>query len=448
MPSIEEFTLVNGVWLRSGATGSPPPTTTLKRSRLYGARARHNAIVAPPGGQWPDPPDYPIQTWESLYVSGDTVPQTMARITTQGNMLQLPADTFLEVDLLPRMVNELVLYFPKIRGIRGNGSATSGFKAIAGRTAEHNTFMRLMDGRNGQNVFDGFSIIGSEQLPADHGRGGVHPADQSGLILYYGRNAYFRDFNSSGHQGSWNSPQPEGGETFDRNFYKDIDTKSYGSSSSGYDRNGKLTGGSPTGLNNSTNVEMYDEYHHDSFVSGLTASFTGSYTSASAASSGWKLVRCRIHRNAGWNIFSRDGWNYGTGGKGFAGVNLENVLGEVLIDHCDFIMNMQVGAWSVGEMSIVNYLSDNKQISVIEPTWTPKHAKMGGCFVMAMSPDYPGGSGIPNKQVTVPTLVKGGRELNPVFTANAPTTTPLKRPDGQYVDPTRDFVVIGVDRRP
>jgi hypothetical protein len=96
--------------------------------------------------QYPAYPSYPTVTWESLYQTGDTVQQTLARVGTLGTIVQLPDGFDGVIDNDP-MVNNILLYFPNIRGFIGAGSSKSRFRVKKNQYNIHFTVMRLMDGR-------------------------------------------------------------------------------------------------------------------------------------------------------------------------------------------------------------------------------------------------------------------------------------------------------------
>ncbi len=391
----------------------------------------------PTGTNWPALPNYPTVKYTDLYVSGETLITTLNKVQ-QGYIVELPNGFDYEISHDPMLGPEnanMLMYFPKIRGFIGAGPDKSRFRIKPNRYGVNFTTMRLMDGRNGQNVNAGWTLAGTDQLPILHAQSAVtHPANTSGFMLYYGRDAVFQNMKFMGFQGDWNSPP---GETFQLNLFKDINTKMYGVEVDGHNLAGAIVGGSPVGMNNSTNAEYHDCYFHDAYVSAPTASFAGTWDEAKS-SSGWKTFNCRFHRNANWNVFTRDGYSYGTGGKRMAGINHENVYGTIVHDHPNFITANATLFWDNGHMAFSHHLYDNPDITIIEPTWDRLHADTSGAFVVGgFGPLY---GGEVDQQKTPPKVTKNGVQLQPYFfDGNPPGPLPI--------NPATQFLIYGPDRR-
>lgn len=397
------------------ARASPPPSVEI-------IDAVSNSIQ---GGDWPALPLYPSVSYASLYRTGDKLRDVMARVPTY-NLLTLP-NGFDEEFSDFSMTNNFGLIYLNVRGIVGNGPDHARIRLARKSSTkgpnEGCTMMRLMDGRNGQNIISGFSLEGTDQPEKVHSQGNeLRPHNFSGLLVYYGRNAILQNLRVSGIGGNWNSPP---GETFAINLYKDIGTTLRGVEVTGFNVDGQQVGGSPCGLNNSTDVTIEDSNFHDSFVSGLTGSFAGNGLNPATATTGWYTKNVKIARNANNAVAGS--------GKRFTGINHENVNGKVVHEYDDFSFNNPTSYWDQTHIALNNMVFDNADVQIIEPAYQTLHKFWNGCFVVQILNQYP--SGTPNKQVSPPKVVKNGRVLTPVHQTGNPGKI-------LNVDPKTSYIVL------
>lgn len=373
-------------------------------------------------------PDLPRIKYTDLYRSGDTLQDTIARIP-DPRVLELPAGDFAYDDFGPQNFG---LYAERsgvgtLIGLAGEGQQQTRLGIREGSstkvglvTAQGNPLSQIRIGSRRQTLVHDLTIYGTDQPPSVYNEN--RPHNYSGLMNYMGVDSYFVRIKFEGAApGNWNAPP---GETFNLNNYKDVRTRVLDCEVTGFNPKGSRVGGSPIGGNNSTDMWVEDSWFHDSFVSGVTWSFTGVPTNLAAISTGVTTHRIRVEHNANHTL---------TAGKRFTCLNHENVGGAVR-HHYAYLQADNSTEWNWGFVALNNLLFDNKDIQIIEPTWVGGPAKNNGMFSITMPYRYAEGynDGI-NKQVTPPTVVKNGRALKPLYIRGNPTATLTQSPDEYYV---------------
>lgn len=376
---------------------------------------------------------YPWVDWKDLALPGDDLDAGLRRLTTRKNV-RFPAGLF-EFSNFKHGVYEpsgqgYGVYAPLCMGIAGAGIDKTVFQMrpmtstraawvpaqSTGRTNQMSVF-RLGGEPTDQIVCWGFTLSMTEQ-------GHLY----NGWIHYQGTGSHVSDVVVSGGAGDWNAPP---GETFINNGYRDKDLTLERVETDGFiyvwskNADGTLTkvkgrrsGGSPFGNNASQNQRLLNCNFHDSYVSGLTSSFTG-VPDTGASPNGWYTEDCKMVRNA---------HHVSGGGKGFSGVNHEGTKGPVR--HIRPFIDMIANAGQSGHMTFGSAQTDNPDIEIHDPTWTTSPDWGNGCFAIQMAEKYWTGS---NKQTTVPKVFIGGQRLTPVlWWDNQPKPTGLN-PKTQFV---------------
>lgn len=400
-------------------------------------------IVPPDPGEDPNPgvpgtdptpplsrqlPDLPTIKYTDLYRSGDTFQDTIARIP-DPRVLLLPSGDFSYSDFGPYNFG---LYAERsgvgtLIGIGGEGEKQTriGIKENSSTkvdlvTAKGNPLTQVRIGARRQTLCYGFTLYGTDQPRSTYNEN--RPHNYGGLINYMGIDSYFVNIKFEGAApGNWNAPP---GETFNLNNYKDVRTRVLDCEVTGYNPAGARVGGSPIGGNNSTDMWVEDCWFHDSYVSGVTWSFTGVPTNEAAISSGVTTHRLRVEHNANTVLAT---------GKRFAVFNHENVGGPVR-HHYSYMQADNSYEWNFGFVAMNNLLFDNPDFQIIEPTWVGGPPKNNGMFSVSMPYRYAVGYGDGmNRQVTPPKVIKNGRELKPLRIRGNPSATLTQSPDEYFV---------------
>lgn len=445
-PLLRHWKMVDGVWRRvlqatsttdiGGTDPITPPPVAPKRGKVTSVRTRSDGtggggtvgggtVVTPPryGDGWIPLPDVPTVSYQSLYVTGNTLRDVLAKVPPY-RLVTLPAGFDEEFDGFPMASGKYGLYYPNIIGFGGAGPTQSRIRLTRmSATPTQNpsvgeTMMRLMGGSAAlpyapQNY--GWALEGTSQQMWTHVQGNeTRPMNFAGFTNYkpkpvnggaYG--SIWQELKISGSAGNANSPP---GETFQMNDFVGVRSVYQGIEVSGYNVDGFRCGGSPLGFNNSTDGLVIDCNFHDSYVSGLTASFAGTENNIGDITSGWHTIRVTLARNA----------NNATGsGKRFTGINHENVGGKVVHEFPNISFDNATLYWDQTHIAINNHLFDNPDIHVIEPTWQALHPKWNGCFVVGTAQTY---AKTPNVQTSPPEVVKNGRSLTPVHYYAQPAT--------------------------
>jgi hypothetical protein len=372
-------------------------------------------------------PDLPTVKYTDLYRTGDTLQRTIDRMTTAA-VLEFPSGEFLYDDFGPYGYGLFTNGPGRLRGISGQGAKQTriGIRKgsstkVAQVTATSNPLTQVRIGSREQTLCHDFTLFGTDQPISSVNEN--RPHNYGALVNYMGVDSYFVGLKFEGAgPGNWNAPP---GETFSGiNNYKDVRTRVLDCEMTGYNPEGSRVGGSPIGGNNSTDMWVEDCWFHDSYVSGVTWSFTGVPTNIDAISRGVTTHRIRVEHNANHTL---------SAGKRFAPLNHENVGGKVQ-HHYAYLQADNSYEWNFGFVAMNNLLFDNPDFQIIEPTWVGGPPKNNGMFSVSMPYNYAQGynDGI-NKQVTPPRVVKNGRDLKPLWIKGNPSQTLTQSPDEYFV---------------
>ena len=387
------------------------------------ATAEYGSVPASP---------YPVVDYATLAKPGDTFSQALNRLTFKAQV-RVPAGLYEIVDFAEGG-GVYGCYAPQCMGILGAGidktiiqlrpnSSKQAGKVPLQSTQTTNP-LALMRLGTGKVISSGFTISGTEQ-PIDPNTGEPHV--YGGWTQYKSTGSYVGDVKVTGIPGNWNSPP---GETFANNAYRDVDTLFERVEVDGFiwlwtrkadgtlvKTKGRRVGGSPLGGNASTRLTIRDCYFHDSLVSMLTCSFT-SNPQTGTPSVDFTTERVRVENNGNHTTAS---------GRTASGINHEGVHGK--ISHRYPTIVMANGGFP--HFSFVS-LQQEAEIEIIEPTWIggPDWAK--GCLVIAQRDFY---AGFPNKQVTLPRVIKNGKVLIPApkGAKESVNVVSYARPDTHYV---------------
>lgn len=316
--------------------------------------------------------------------------------------------------------NHYTIYAPKVLGTVGAGRGASGtrIRLVPNSWLNKTTFPVAAGeayrfGPNGgtsgkQIVVADLDFIGADQAAAD----GVTPMNRDGFVTYWGRGAIMRNVGFFGMgRGSGNSPKT--GETFTvkdqravDSLYEDVEIDQRDPVT------GKMIGASPIGANGSTNITLRRVYAHDSLYSGPTFSIAGNRDSPTRKVT---IEDCRFENNANHK-------DQGSGSR-FAGINFEYVEEAIRISGTRIILD-QASLWDSNHVSIGDTKQDNPDVVIKDMDWGGLGpAKHNGCFtVMAWG-----------KQTTAPTVVMGGKTLEPFISSGNPASM-------LPVDPTKHYV--------
>lgn len=329
-----------------------------------------------------DPVELPLPTMTEYafstlsYNPAETLALSKAfnRVPTEHSRVNMPAGTWYVPDNVD--VNNYSVYAPKIDAINGAGidktiirETEHSFTYLAARPASPgpNFYRMSRNGGAGQwpTSLSNMTFVGTEQLGAD----GL-PMYRQGIINYFGRDAVWKDIKlvNMSHGGG-NSPNT--GETFAINMYRDVNSKFYRVEVDGRNEAGVMTGGSPLGCNNSTNVYLQDCYFHHSLFSGLTFSVAGSVQKPiTTPTDTVTTLRVKVEQNANHP-------NVGSGSR-FSGANHEHVVGKVTHTAFDVTLD-QANLWDSNHLSIYNLNGDNPDYFLdswdwhdLSPAWANK----------------------------------------------------------------------------
>lgn len=366
-------------------------------------------------------PDYPSVKWSSLYVAGDTVQQTLARLN-DWKVIEMPSDEILfEFSDFTMASANFGLFRSYCLGFIGQGrngtrfrikpnSSTQVAKVPVQTTGQSNplTFARVgQSGVNYQQIVANLSMIGTDQPPSANNGGKPH--DYSGLLNYYGVNSIYQNLFIQGMPGDYNYPP---GETFQLNDYKGIGTIYRDIEVSGWNEAGTTrVGGSPFGHNGSVNSYMEDCYFHDSRVSSLTYGMAGSATTGTSSASG-TTRRLKIERNAN---------HVEASGQGFSCINHEGASGKFLHAYPTLYLGTGVGdatmQWDDSHVTMSSN-RENCTMTIDHVAWKGGYTLYNGAFVVKMPKNY---NGIANSQTTPPVVIDSqGRTLAPYVITAAP----------------------------
>lgn len=406
----------------SFAPASRLADTSLKR-KFYGTKdpSKTAGVVLARGDKWRStaPPanapvpfptftDFPVIRWQDLYVSGDHAGQTLNRLTVNAYV------TLPDLGLGYGFDQELVdftqggaaysCYAPKCMGIWGPGpdrarfrlrpnsmGATALAKIPNQATQQGSTnplyLMRLgpADGVHGIHSY-GFTLEGTDQ--AIDPNTGV-PACFNGYFDYNGNVGSTEDWMLIKAIRAHYSAPP--GETNALNTYRTTNSKSRFLEIDGINRaTGERVGGA-NGHNGAVNVWHEDFYWHDSGFSSATFATSGS-AATGIPTNGVTLLRGRIINQA----------NHGGAGGGFPGLNFEGVIGPILLQGVELLMDPSN---SVNPHLKLSSPKDNpSSITFIfddKTKWHPESSPTltNGCLWVKIPPTY---GGVANAVTTVP----------------------------------------------
>lgn len=258
----------------------------------------------------------------------------------------------------------------------------------------------------------GIEFVGHDQ-PVDS-RTGL-PFDWNGFQCYYwglGSSMTWCKFTGFG-QAHWNSPP---GEANILSTFNGGGCTLIGCEATGINGDGTRAGGAFS-ANGCAVVLWEDCYVHDTLVSGTTFSVTGSPSNM-----------CGSVETHGLKIAHNANHSTNSSGKTFCGINHEGVANSIKHFNPDVQVDNQ-NAWNIAHSNVDNSFQDCPIVEYIEPVWYDAPAYAKGCWSVQILATY---AGAPNKQVTVPTVVKNGVTLQMVDRANAGSVA---------LDPTVHYVL-------
>lgn len=381
----------------------------------------------------PPLPDFEGVKYTSLYRSGDTFNDAINRLTSQKTVI-LP-DGFDEDVLGFGATNYYSAFAPQMVGLVGSARSQARLRLAPKSSTQaqrdripsqskggSNPLTMLRIGMNRgvhkkPNLLAQLTIEGTDQEPLDINDGMPH--NFSGFNAFQWTDGLVQDVLLKGASaGNYHFPP---GETFAMNDYKGWRTTYRALEVDGVTRAGRRGGGSPLGGNNSKDIVLEYCYLHDSLVSGLTFSYTGSHTDADAATSGVTTRRCRVWDNANWKNVT---------GYRFGALNHENVYGPIRHEYLDIHM-ANLFNWNSGHIAFAHWFEDVPDITILEPEWHEQSApRNNGMFTIAIPTNF---NNQPNKQTTVPKVIKNGRELTPVHIYRAPSSILPYSPETHFV---------------
>lgn len=378
----------------------------------------------------PPLPSFDSVTYESLYQSGDSFNQAINRLTSDKVVL-LPSGFDELIDGFGGHPNGYGAFSPNLLGLVGTARSQTRLmlKPLSSTQAQRDripaqnvggsnplTILRIGMGR-GKNILAQMTIEGTDQEPLAINDGMPH--NYSGVNLFQWTDGLVQDvLLKSASAGNYHYPP---GETFEMNDYKGLRTTFRALEVDGVTRAGRRASGSPLGGNNSIDILLEDCYLHDTLVSGLTYSYTGTHTNAAAATRGVTTRRCRIRDNANWSNVT---------GRRFGAINHENVYGPIRHEYLNIHM-ANLYNWNSGHIAFAHWFEDVTDITILEPNWNKQSApRNNGMFTIAIPTNFNGES---NKQVTVPKVIKNGIELIPVHIYSGPNSNLTQSPDTHFV---------------
>lgn len=378
----------------------------------------------------PPLPDFQSVKYTDLYRAGDTVNQALNRLTTD-RVVELPNGFDGTIDGFGGHPNGYGIFAPNVLGFVAESRSQARFYLMPmSSTAEQRakipsqaqggsnplTIIRVGMGR-GKNLLAQLTIEGTDQAPLEINDNMPH--NYSGFNAFQWTDGLVQDVLLKGASaGNYHFPP---GETFAMNDYKGTRTTYRALEVDGVTSAGRRGGGSPLGGNNSIDIVLEYCNLHDSLVSGLTFSYTGSYTNASSATRGVTTRHCRVWDNANWSNVT---------GRRFGALNHENVYGPILHEYLNIHM-ANLYNWNSGHIAFAHWFEDVPDIIIREPNWNNQSAaRNNGMFTVAIPTNF---NGQPNKQTTVPKVIKNGVELTPVHIYSAPGSNLTQSPDTHFV---------------
>lgn len=377
----------------------------------------------------PPLPTFQSVNYTDLYQSGDTFQQAINRLTAD-RVVVLP-NGFDEELIGFGAINYYSAFSPNMLGLVGpaRSQARLRLRPLSSTQAQRdvipsqaaggsNPLTMLRIGMNrGRNIVAQLTLEGTDQAPL--AINDDMPHNFSGFNSFQWTDGLMQDVLIKGASaGNYHYPP---GETFAVNDYKGIRTTYRAVEVDGVTAAGRRGGGSPLGGNNSIDILLEYCNLHDSLVSGLTFSYTGTHTNAAAATRGVTTRHCRIWDNANWSNVT---------GRRFGAVNHENVYGPIRHEYLNIHM-ANLYNWNSGHLAFAHWFEDVPDIQIIEPNWNGQSApRNNGMFTIAIPTNF---NGEPNKQTTVPKVIKNGVELIPVHIYSAPGANLPQSPDTHFV---------------
>lgn len=385
-------------------------------------RAMPGAVLAI-GDYWystgqlaPDPwtyTDLPMVKYSALYRSGDSASDVFGSRLTQNCYVDM-TDVSAEIVDFTQGGAAYGIYAPLCHGIyvqpghqgvltmRANSSTQVSKVPLQGSGQPCPLFVMRLGPSNGTVHspvhVQGLTINGSNQA-VDPNTGKPH--GYHGFVDYRSLNSTFVNMTVKGVPGWWNSPP---GETFQFSTYYSTSPVMTNLEVDGINLTGDQVGGG-TGNNGSVNIEYDNPYIHDAFVSGMVSSSAGGVGGVDV--NGYTTRNGRFWHNANHEPKS--------GGRNFPGLNHEGVSGFIHHYYPDILMDNLAGDYTGSQHVYIGTGDANcPDVLFFEPNWHPEVGTpfgSNGAFVVNIPATY---AGSPNKQTTLPVVIKGGVTLTPV----------------------------------
>ena len=408
-PTLRAWRCNGNQWLTSGVTAPPPnPGTTWSAK---GGRSFLDGTTTPNTTRPVDDLIYPLVKYNDL--PGSTFQEKMTRGPSTGYVVDLPGGVYDIVDFNMGSGSYVPygLYAPNCHGIiyRGAdrrdcvvrmkpmsstkvGDVPNQYDPATGKsTGQTNPLTMIRLSAAGQCTFSNFTIAGTDQ--PDHPMTG-RPHPYNGLSLYSSSDSRVWDmFIAGAGPGEWNSPP---WESFQINAYKCNTVHMYGTESTGFNLQRERVGGSPFGGNGAKRTLIEECYLHDSLVSGVTFSFTGSWSDANASNGPYTIRDTLIAENANHRTFLK-----GTDGQKFTGLNNEGVAGPIVVERVE-LRHTQPQTYMA-----INGYTTNADVSIIDPVWNTTSEYGKGCLSVNINEYYPSPPNV-GSQLKIPTVVKDG----------------------------------------
>lgn len=324
--------------------------------------------------------------YEDLYVSGDTLQQTINRAT--GNrILTFPEGEFVFDQAFTNGYHDCIRIPTTCRGIAGSGDGTvfrfpAGLASAAKRTIG-------TDGIDGTNPLYLFFIdnvsnayFGHFKLVGDPDPGLYY----NGIGINNGPDSIFENLKLVGASPGFSNFPP--GETFgiginhcDRTTVRDCDVD-------GRDETGTRVCASPIGWNNSTDSFMVNGYYHHAKTGMVT----------------WY----KITNVTTYNV--RSEYN-GSGGGNQSGdaFNHERVAGIVQHNNPTLICDYNSAGGNRGLHMSMGSDESTATYTINEPVFDAAGLPNGGCYAVYFPKVY---AGSPTTQMSMPTIIKNGVTLS------------------------------------
>jgi hypothetical protein len=434
------YDLAGQQWRSPSRPPLGPPIRNTRKARLASLSISGTASTVSAADPTPPRsrvlPNHPSVNYTDLYRSGDSLAQTIQRMTGPA-VMEFPSGEFdfSDFSVYGGFTGSYFGFWNTnnyLLGLGGQGknqtlfrinpnSSTHAGDVPAQSTGSTNQlyFGRLGGpGTNPQTLVHDVCLQGTDQ-PVSSADSSL-PHMYNGLMNFTPSGSMFVGVKIMGMPGDYNSPP---GETAMLNDYKGVNSVYLDCETDGFNPQGQRRGSSSIQFNNSINSYIEDSYFHDAYVSGVTWSFTGSVSNVAASSSGIETHRVKVEHNA--NHILQPGFR-------FAAFNHENVQGK--IRHYAPDLSRDNMEWNVGLMIFSNYNADNADIEIHNPIWYPSQipAQYNGAYVLQMPPTW---FGQPNKQVTAPKVFNadGSQKTPYVVTSYTGTSVLPINPQTQYV---------------